>query len=300
MGVVNNPLVVEKGLKAEFQKALNNGEDPKDVMGSILQTSSSSDQEKYGWLGESPMLRVWDDERTLQGLIDNNFTLPNVDYEATLMIDSNQLADDQIGAIKTRIADLAVRAKAHPRKLFFDQLNTGDVDLAYDGVPLFSASHEEGNSGTQSNIVTGTAGPPYTVAQFKADFTSARAVLRGFKDDQAEPRNEGELTLRIFAAQDLESVIDEVIGADLIDTTTNILKGAATKTITSRLSGNDWYLSVESGMLKAIVMQEREGIKFEMFPNGENAFMRKKWPAGVSLRRGFGPGAWYKMVKINN
>lgn len=300
MGIISNALLLEKGLRTEFLKAFNNGEKPQDVMPIIMETTSTSDSEKYGWLGEVPQLREWIDERTLSGLKDFDFSIPNRDYEATLKVNKNVMDDDQLGAVKIRIRDLAARSLTHPRKLLFDQIAVSTVDLGYDGVPFFSASHPE--SGTnQDNIITGTSGSPYTTAQFKVDFIAARARMRGFQDDQGEPRNEGDLDLLVVAPQGLEGVIDEILLANEIGSTTNTLKGAAKKLISSRLpSDEDWYLFDTSGEVKPFVFQKRSPIVFESQEKGERAFMRKELLFGVDYRAGFGFGVWYKAIKINN
>jgi len=300
MGTVNNALLLEKGLRAEFQKAFNNGEDPADVMPMIMTTTSTSDKEKYGWLGESPQLRVWKDERQLSGLNDFSFEIPNVDYEATLKIDRNAQADDQLGAVQMRVRDLAARARTHPRKLFFDQILVGGTELGYDGVPFYSASHPEDPAGVQDNDLAGTSSGPYTAAEFSTDFETARATMRGFKDDQSEPRNEGELDLRVVGSPALEPVVDKILSADLINNTTNTLKGAAKKVISSRLTGETWFLMDSSGTLKPLVLQKRQAINFEFLNKGDRAFMRKEILAGVDKRDGFGFGVWYKSVRTVN
>ena len=300
MGIISNNLLLEKGLRADFLKAFNNGEDPSDVMGMIMKVQSNAASEKYGWLGDSPQMREWIDERKLSGLNDYDYTIPNVDYEATLKVSKNVMDDDQLGAVKVRIEDLAKRAKAFPRKLYFDQIAAGTTDLSYDGVSYFSASHPESET-SQSNIVSGSSAGTYTSATFSADFISARSAMRGFKDDQNEPRNEGNLDLMIVAPQALEGVIDQVISADLLNNATNTLKGAAKKIISSRLpSDEDWYLFDMSGTMKPMVLQERTKLKFEALDKGERAFMRKELVYGVDQRLGFGFGVWWKAVKINN
>jgi len=301
MGILSNELLLEKGLRAAFLKSFESQESPADIMGMVMTASSTANEEKYGWLGEVPQLREWLDERQLSGLQDFDFTIPNRDYESTLKVDRNTRDDDQLGAINIRISDLAKRAKTHPRKLFFDLILAGEVDLAYDGVPFFSASHPESGV-NQSNIVTGTSGGPYTTAQFAADFTTARARLRGFTDDQGEPINDGsDLNMRVVIPEQLETVADEILEATLISNNTNVLKGAAKKTVSSRLdSSDDWYLAVEMGGVRATIMQTRQPVRFEALEKGERAFMRKHLLFGVDYRVGFGFGRWQKMIKINN
>lgn len=298
MGKINNALLLEKGLRADFLKAFNNGEDPSGVMPLIMTTQSSSDSEKYGWLGQVPQLTEWKDERKLRGLLDYDYSIPNKDYEATLSVDKNVMDDDQLGATKVRVRDLAARAKTHSRKLFIDALVNGTTDLCYDGVPFFSNSHAE--SGTaQDNLLSYTvAGAAPTAAEMATGFKASRAAIRSFTDDQGEPVNEGELDLYIVASPEIEGVIDDVISADLISNSTNTLKGAAKKLISSRLTGQDWYLLDAGGVIKPLVMQNRKPITFESLEKGERAFMRKELLFGVDYRVGFGYGLWHKAVKV--
>ena len=299
MGQISNALLLERGLRTEFSKALKNGEQPSDVMGMVMETKSNAADEKYGWLGEVPMMTEWLDERKLQGLPDFDYTIPNRDYEATLKVPKNALDDDQLGAINLRIRDLTSRGMLHPRKLFFDALVAGTVDLCYDGVPFFSNSHLESGS-AQDNLGAGTiSSGTYTAAEFKTAFCDARAAMRGFVDNQGEPRNEGEMQLTVVASADLECVLDEVFTASMLNNSTNTLKGAAKKLISSRLSGNDFYILDSSGNMKPLILQKRQALKFEAHDkNTSEAFMRKDLMYGVDSRTGFGYGVWYKAYKV--
>jgi len=298
MGQVNNLLLLEKGLRADFVKAFNNGENPADVMPAIMETNSTAASEKYGWLGESPDLRLWVDERQLSGLNDYDYELTNLDYEATLKIDKNVMDDDQLGAVKVRIADLAARARNQPRKLFFEGLIAGTTELCYDGQAMFSNAHPESGS-AQDNLLGYTcSGASPTVAELKLGFTAARAAIRGYQDDQAQPRNEGELDLRVYAPVGQESAWEELINAQIISNTTNVLKGAAKVITTSRLSSaKDFYVIDASGVLKPFILQNRQALEFEIQNKGERTFMRKEILAGVNVRRKFGYGLWAKAVK---
>ena len=301
MGIVNNALLLEKGLRADFLKAFNNGENPSDVMSMIMETKSTADQEKYGWLGEVAQMQEWKDERNLKGLVDYDYSIPNVDYESTLKVNKNAMDDDQLGAVKIRIRDLASRARTHVRKLFFDQIQLGETELGYDGVPFYSASHPESGS-NQSNLITAAAlaGSVQTVAEMKIEFVAARSAMRQFKDDQGEPRNEGELKLKVVCSSDLEGVVDELLTADLLSNATNTLKGAASKLVSSRLTGAEWYMMNEAGDIKPLILQNRKPITFESMEKGERAFMRKELLFGVDYRVGFGFGVWYKSVKTKH
>jgi len=282
-------------------KSYDNGENPADVMPMIMETTSTSNKEKYGWLGNVPDLSEWKDSRKLYGVSDYDYEIPNVSYEGTLQVDRDDIEDDQLGGIKIRIGDLARKAKIHPRKLFFDLILTGETALAFDGLPFYSTSHVyKGVSGTQSNLITGTkAGALPTAAEMQADFIKVRAALRGLTDDTSAPFNEGELKLHIVASPELEGVLDTVFSADLIGNNTNTLKGAASYMSTGRLTGADWYVFENSGNLKAVVKQMRQQVRFEALEaSSEQGFMNKLYKYGVDYRVGFGFGMWQKAMKL--
>ena len=101
--------------------------------------------------------------------------------------------------------------------------------------------------------------------------------------------------------EDLEGVVDEVLSASLLNNTTNTLRGAAKKLVSSRMdSSEDWYLISTKGEVKPFIKQLRQPIKFESQEKGERAFMRKELLFGVDYRIGFGYGLWQKAIKINN
>lgn len=300
MGVINSEIVLEKALRADFVKSLEQAESPEEVMGMILKVPSKSNKEKYGWLGNVPQLTEWLDERKLNGVIDYDYEIPNKDYEATLQVDRNAVEDDQLGAIKIRVNDLAIRAKQHPRKLFFEALLAADSALCYDGQAFFSASHASGKSGTQSNIVSGTG---TTYAQLEADFDSAVIAMSSYKDDQGEPFSDGEAKLTLICSKSLYPKFKKLNTADSVDGgATNTMKGMVEKIVSSsRLSGNDWYLINTAAPMKPFIMQERQAAKFgSLEATSDRGFMSKRYLYGIDYRVGFGYGLWQYAVKINN
>lgn len=293
-------VTLRKGLNAAFIKAFNNSEDPQDVMPFILETTSTSDKEDYGWLGQSPSMNEWVDERQLKTLNEFEYSIPNKDYEGTLSIDRNAIADDQLGNVKIRIDDLARKAKIHPRKLFMEAITAGTVDLCYDGQPFFSNSHEEGESGVQDNL---HAGGGITLAQLEVNVEAAETAMLSFKDDTGEPWNEGEIKIGIVCHPTLKRAFEKLNTLDQINNSSNAMKGRISQiTYSSRLSDvNDWYMADISEGLKPIIKQKRQDPVFNALEgDSEAGFMRKKFHYGIDYRVGFGYGLWQKMIKVVN
>jgi len=293
-------ITLEKGLNAAFVEAFNNAENPSDVMPFIMETQSNANLEDYGWLGQSPSMSEWVDERQLKSLNEFEYQIKNKDYEATLSVGRNAIEDDQLGNVRIRIADLARKARIHPRKVFFQTLEAGDTDLCYDGQPFFSASHSEGESGTQSNLYTGTG---TTLAQIKADVEGAEARMLQFKDDTGEPWNEGEIEIGVVCHPAQKQKFIELNTLIQLNSSTNGMRGRISQiTYSSRLSDtNDYYVANISGGMKPIIMQNRQAARFESLEgNSDNGFMRKIYHYGVDYRMGMGYGLWQKMVKVTN
>lgn len=300
MGQIVKPITLEKGLRAEFMKAFELVETGK-VMSAAMLVQSSADHEKFGWLGSVPQMKEFIDEKAPKGLLDHNFTITNVPYEATLKVDKFAIRNDQLGAVQIRIRDLASRAKTFPIKLLMDLLAAGDVGLCYDGLPFFSASHVEGLSGVQSNIVSGTG---VTLAQVSADFTSARAKMMNLKDDQGEPMFEDMIQqdLLVVCGTALQGVMEQMLNSTILPNNgSNILYKAADISVSSRLSGNDWYLLNRYGAVKPLVLQENMPISFAALEGqSDEGFMRRFYLYGVEWYGNVGYGLWQKAVKIDN
>lgn len=301
MSIVANSKVLERGLRAEFVKAFNNAEDPSDIAPFLMVTTSTGADEEYGWLGQSPSMTEWVDERKIKALNEFGYKLKNKDFEATLGVKRNDLEDDRLGNIKIRINDLAIKAKqTHPRKLFFDALNAGTVDLCYDGQPLFSASHSEGDSGTQTNLKTGSG---VTLANLKSDIEACVAQMKKLKDDTGEPYFEGDFPIGIICPLELESLFKDLNTLEKINDNTNSMRGKLTILSSGRLGSdvNDWYFVNISPGLKPFIRQIRQAVKFSsQTDDSQDGFMRKVYYYGVDSREVFGYGVWQKIIKVTN
>jgi len=305
MSTVVGQKTLERGLRASFVKAFNNGEDPAEVMPFIMETTSDGRDEEYAWLGQSPTMSEWVDERKLKALNDFNYSLVNKDYEATLSVDRNSLKDDRLNAVQIRINDLAAKARIHPRKLFFEALVDGTTELCYDGQPFFSASHQDSEeSGVQSNIQTGTG---VTLAALKADIEKAEATMRCFKDDVGEPFNEGMIKIGIVCHPEQVVKFRELNTLVQINNSSNGMKGRISVIADSCRLGdssaakNTWYFADVSDGLKPFIRQVRQRPEFNSLEgDSDNGFMRKKYHYGIDSREVFGYGLWQKMIQVTN
>lgn len=300
MGQIVTPITLEKGLRADFMKAYESTESTM-LMGAAMVVKSSAASEKFGWLGQAPTMQEFKDEKVPKGLLDYDFTIKNVPYEATIKVDKFALRNDQMQGVQVRIRDLAARAKIFPAKLLMELVKAGTSQLCYDGLAFFSASHVEGSSGTQSNLLTGTG---VTVAQLEADFNAAVAAMLSYKDDTGEPFYEDELGMQLLVVcpPALKAKFDQLFNADLIGQNTNMLKGRAKVMSSSRLTdANDWYLFNMGGVVKPLILQENMPVEFGALEGqSDEGFKRRMYLYGVEWYGNVGFGLWQKAIKTTN
>ena len=297
MGQIVNPVTLEKGLRADFMKAYNATESTM-LMNAAMKVDSSAASEKFGWLGQAPTMQEYKDEKIPKGLLDFDYTIKNVPYEATIKVDKFALRNDQLQGVQVRIRDLAARAKIFPAKLLMQLLVAGTSQLCYDGQAFFSNSHSEGDSGTQDNLLGGSG---TTLAALKLDFETARAAMLSYKDDTGEPFYEDELgmDLLVVCSPTLQPRFAELFTAAEISGTTNVLKGAAKVMSSSRLTdADDWYLLNMAGPIKPLILQENMPVEFGALEgDSDEGFKRRMYLYGVEWYGNVGFGLWQKAVK---
>ncbi len=300
MGVVNAETLValQNTFRALF--LLTYGEISPQWPKFAMETMSENAAENYDWLGAVPAMKEWLDEKVLEQLRGMNYSIRNKDWESTIQVDRNHIEDDQLGLYKPRIMELADEAKRHLDELVFQLVVAGASSLCYDGQNFFDTDHAEGDSGEQSNKLTGTG---VTSSALATDFRAARAAMRKFKNDRGKPWLRGDPKFVVIAPPDLEGVFEELLNATIISNTTNTLKGAADLAINPYATDtNDWALVNVAQPIKPFVVQMRKAPTFVALdqPTNENVFKRKKFLYGVEGRYNAGYGLWQMAVLTTN
>lgn len=273
-----------------------------------MEIRSTHAAEIHQWLGRVPQMREWVDTKQIDSLMGYQFTITNKDYESTIGVNRNHIVDDMLGIYQPRIREMALRAATHPDKLLATARVAGTTALAYDGQPFYSATHVEGASGTQNNLLTGTG---LTTSALATDFRSARAAMLKMKDDRGEPLIESAMLIDranppfvITAPPDLQGNFEELLNGTLINNTSNVLVGAARLVIDARLTDTtDWYLDYSGNVVKAFINQVRQPPQFVSLtdPNSsDRVFLVKEFLYGVEERRAVDYGLWQYSIKVVN
>ena len=226
---------------------------------------SSTETNIYSWLAELPDMREWVGEKKALNLKARAYAILNKNFENTLVIDRNKLADDQAG-VYSRYPELqADVADRWPELLVSQALINGTTAIGYDGVAFFSASHpvDVDNSayGTYPNLYTSTPLTQANYAALKADMRSRRGesgIALQVKPTvlMVGPTNE-QAGKQIVQAENIAQVFGSNTAAAA---PTNVFKGDTTLIVNERLiddTSGAWYL-FSTDRIKPLVFQERE------------------------------------------
>ena len=304
LGLVDtDSVVLEKGLKATFYQAYD-AATPfyPDI---TTEVPSTAKEEKYAWLGTAPTMREWVDERQPKGLLEHDYTISNKHYEASLDVDGDTLADDQLGQIRMRVTDMGQRARRYPDSLLSTLIENGETDLCYDGQAFFDTDHSEGDSGTQDNDLTASASDSAapTQSEFEVAFSAAMRALMGFKDDRGEPYleewmlNQSNLVLMTPPTSMYDAAL-KTVQAGTISNTTNVYQNKARVVANARLSWTTKFALFYTGApIKPFIFQNRQPVQTGMLGKGsEEGFMRNRYVFGADARYNVGYGLWQYAV----
>ena len=293
------PKLLLAGMKTEFMKEFAKKEDIWQKIAVLIKSTKST--EPYAWLGAVPDMHEWTDERIPEGLLESDYSIKNLNWESSISVDRDVIEDEQYGQVTLRVKGLASKARRFWGKMvykFLSQgyLSTGDTGIfngkavtCYDGNPFFYDSHEEGSSGSQSNIGT--------VAFTEANFRTALTAMKGIKDDKGEKLEIQPDLLVVSASNEflargiLNSTFfpTEVTGTKL---SVNVMKNITNLYVSSQIDDNDWFVFDTSEVIKPVILQVRKNIELSSLLTGPEAFLRKKLFWGVDWRGMVGWGLW--------
>lgn len=256
------------------------------------------------WLGAAPQMREWADEKRAAGLNRFSLSVEMRRYEASIEIDLDAFRDARYNVYDSRIREMARNAGRLEYNLLSDLIGAGDAagSTCYDGSLFFSATHQEGLSGVQSNLLAGTG---VSAAQIAADFYAATARLLGFRDDQGATLQAQPFRPLVWAPNNPELVqrFEELRDAQLLSQSSNVLAGRFDLVVDPRLaSSTDWFMFRTDGVTKPFLLINREEARYEdNFASADpDVFRRRTGMASVVARKRATYGMWQHAVKINN
>jgi phage major head subunit gpT-like protein len=277
-------------LKKSFQNGLSLSESQWERVATRIPSTGAANF--YAWLEMFPKMREWIGEKQLTKLLQNDFTVPNRDFEATIVVKRNHIKDDQLGIYGVQALGAGQSATQWPDDLVFELLDDAFTAKGYDGLPFISDKHRMGDR-TFSNM--GTA--PLSVesqAAAKASLGAARTSMKNLKDRHGRP-----LKLRpdlLVVPPLLEDTAKALVTVErLEDGKPNLYRGAAEVLVVQHLTSDKrWFLLDTTQPLKPLIYQDREKPDFvsQTSMDSDDVFMRAEYKYGVEARGAAAFGYW--------
>jgi phage major head subunit gpT-like protein len=274
--------------------------------------ASDQDVEVYKWIGMVPAMREWIGGRQPKGLRDNGIEIENRHFEATLEFLVKHLRRDKTAQTRVRIGELARRSQTHWASLLTTLIELGETALCYDGQAFFDTDHSEGDSGQQSNDLSGgvfdvTSPTAPTANELAIAIVTMIQQFFTFQDDQGEPYNEDANEFVVMVPVPFYASAVTAVKANTLDT------GAGTRD--NPLKDNDFNVSLvvnprltwttklaafrSDGMTKPFIRQQEE----ETLPTlkaiaegSELEFNEDVHHYGIDTWRNGGYGMWQHAV----
>jgi hypothetical protein len=203
--------------------------------------TSDKDSEVYTWLGSAPRMRAWKGGRKPSTLGQNEFRVPNLEFEASLEIPTRWLTRDHTGQLRMKIAELGESAADHKFELLSATIDSAGSTVCYDGQYFFDTDHQEGESPVQSNItsvdiVTPTAP---TAAEMETAILTAIQNMYGIYDDKGRKSNGSAKNFTVMVPLNGMRALASALKADVL------LEGGQARSSNMRAVGSLMGLTIE-------------------------------------------------------
>ena len=295
----NSAKAVEKGIKAEFAKALANRTESV-IRAFTNMTNSNSDKEVYFLFDVLPQVRQWIDEINLKDFKDFRYEITNIPWQNGTRVDRDTLSDSKVSLG----SDLEMWARMLADEWLYlpdDIINNLLVDngLAFDDTAFFANSRPnlEGTD-TIDNLLSGSG---TTLTQLDTDLTAIRTTLRSFKDKNGKPFNRN-LRLGVYIPAQLEKNMRTLANSEIINISgaavTNTQRGTFDIIVNDQQSvtNDDWYAMNLNATFKPFIWQDRESPTFKTKDDDFKKFI----DYAVTGRGNAGYGNPTAIVKVDN
>jgi phage major head subunit gpT-like protein len=111
--------------------------------------SSSTKEQRYGWLGKIPNVREWIGARVVQNISEADYSIREKKWELTIGVDRDDIETDNLGMYAPLFEEMGQSTGAKWDQLVFALLAAGFFTNCYDGQFFFDTDHpvldENGN-----------------------------------------------------------------------------------------------------------------------------------------------------------
>lgn len=146
----------------------------------VMQVDSNLLIEEYAFYGQHRGPQTFEGEVRYSKLKEYSYTLKNQQYYDAMGIDWQLLKYAQNDRIAQKSRNFGYEWSRGIDKMAIQTLATGNSIICYDGTPFAGTSHQDLDSGVQSNLFTGGSG--FSDVTFRVH----AAALANFRDDRGE------------------------------------------------------------------------------------------------------------------
>jgi phage major head subunit gpT-like protein len=263
MSFINHPSLLTPFVKGLLTKALES--EPQDGLTQFIQTDNSTQRfEDYTVVGAAPILREYVGDIRTEGMTDAQIRITPGLFRTKIIVKKEDLEDDQLGAIRQRVSDIA-RGAWRQRRIELIGAVTGNAAWPVDNTAFFADARPARGLGAAYD--NNLAGSGTTAANIGGDLQTAIAALSTFQDEQGQPFNEDASTIGILAPPSLKVPFMQVLGNGQVSGTNQVFGGMArfVPVFDGRLTGNTWYAFNLSGAQKPILFVDRVGLEMGEF-----------------------------------
>lgn len=298
--IFNTPDLLLKGIKARFYNKLTSAAKPQVTPFTYIDTSNTG-LEEWVIADAFPTVREWLGPRNAQSLQAYSIAIKNRDWEMTIKERRSTIEDAKSsigGVIGMQIDGSIQRFNSMPDKLVQELLAANGT--AFDGTAFFATGRPALKGATAiDNLKTGSG---ITAAQIKADFSTAKTALLGYRDRNDEPFNDV-LDLVVYVPSHLFDLFETLrTSYDLAVTgggnETNIYRNTFRIIVNYKqsVSDNDWYMINAANPFPPFIFQWREKPVWNVKDDREDLFVKFL----ADCRCGAGYGNPTAIVKVNN
>lgn len=270
-----------------------------------------SDQasETYAFLGTSPTMREWVNERAAKTAQEYSYELKNKKFEGSVQIPSELLNRDKTGQVDEFLRNLAKRYFTHWGALGATVIQANGN--AYDGTAFFSSGRSRGSNIVAESVVAAATPTALEIA------TVLNKVIEkhiDIKDDEGEPMNEDAAEFLILCPVKYRSVIGLALsgmnlsdGSGPVDNPMKSYSGItwklhASPRFSTWSSNNQFGVFRTDGVSPIIRQEEPKGSNSTVQILGRDSdffFDHDKIKAGVKASRNVGYGAWESAIRVD-
>jgi len=254
-------------------------------------TQSSSVSNTYGFMARIPQMRQWVGPRVLQNISAHVYTLDNLTYELSIVVDREDWEDHNLGTYSPLFEQMGMAGKKWPDTVMGPMIQANGN--GFDGVAMFANNHPLDPAGVQTNT--------WNLALTAANYATVREAMMAFTGDDGRPLNV--MPNLLVVPPQLEREALTIINADIIPSAagtaseSNVLKGSAQVLVIPEFANaaTTWYLLDTSKPIKPFVWQNRRAIEFVNMatPNADNVFFNRQLIWGIDGRGAAGMGCWW-------